>query len=77
MDAYWFRWALGVSKMKEPVKYRLEIPNEKQMEHIVLNYYVNAIGLYGLSESHLWVEWAAEGQIKWVEFQDRDEADEI
>ena len=77
MDAYWFRWALGVSEMREPVKYRLEIPNEKQMEHIVLNYDVISMGLYGFSESFLWVEWAAEGQIKWVEFQDRDEADEI
>ena len=76
MDAYWFRWALGVSEMKEPVKYRLETPNEKQMEHIVQNYCVNAIGLFGLSESYLWVEWAAEGLIKWVEFEDKDKFDE-
>ncbi len=62
--------------MMEPVKYRLEIPNAKQMEHIVHNYDVIAIGLYGFSESHLWVEWAAEGQIEWVEFQDRDKADD-
>ncbi len=62
--------------MIEPVKYRLELPNERQMERIVLNYDVIAIGLYGFTDSFLWVEWAAEGQIKWVEFQDRDKADE-
>ena len=76
MDAHWFRWALGVSEMMEPVKYRLEMPNEKQMEHIVAKYDVMAMGLYGFTESPLWVEWAAEGQIKWVEFQDRDLASE-
>jgi len=63
--------------MKEPVKYRLENPREKQMEHIILNYCVNAIGLYGFGETPLWVDWAAEGLIEWVEFEDRDEADEI
>ena len=62
--------------MREPVKYRLDLPNEKQMERVVLNYDVIAIGLSGFTDTDLWVEWAAEGQINWVEFQDRDEPDE-